>query len=470
MSYHAIVAPITEVLPHPNSDKGLLLVRIAGSQVITTTPYQVDDLTIFFPEGGALDDLFLFHNSEYRYSATLERTVKPNKDPNKSGLFEDTGRIRSIKLRGEISEGYISPLSSVAYTGVDISTLQAGTIFTELNNVPICKRYVSPAQAKREGTASPNAIKQRKQKIVMFKEHFDTENLKYHYTKIPTDARVLITEKLHGTSGRTGNILVATTISTEGYKRVLNLFAIVLDLIVKGQIAPSFRKLWEDSQKTISETYRTITGSRRVAFVEEKKDSYYIESTFRQRIHEQLEGKLHKGETVYYEIVGYQNPNSPLFHHTVKKDAVGTDLLKKFKNHLLGTTMEYSYGCNRELGECDIYVYRITQTNNDGYSVDLSYSQRLARCSLLGLKHVPRVFYGTIGELTRNGVLDLLNVCNELADRPSTLSDAHISEGICLEIEHPNMLKTFKNKSFNFRYLEGLIKDDETHIDLEEIS
>jgi hypothetical protein len=467
MAYEGIFAPITKISLHPNSDNGLKIVKIAGSQVITTVDYQVGDLACFFPEGGMLSPEFLFENSEYRFSSTLGTTVKSNKNPEKSGLFEASGRVRSIKLRGEISEGYIAPLSSFVFTGFSFDTVQAGYLFTELNGYPICDRYVSTKQ--REKTEK-NKEKTRTKKNIWaptFYEHFDTANFKYNYHRIPQDAHILITVKMHGTSGRTGNVLVTREKNLNWFQRLnFKVIKFYNDLIgLKNPFKEIFNK------ENITETsYETITGSRRVAFLNVIEDGYHKGTGFREKIHESLKNRLHKGETLYYEIVGYQSPNSPLFHHNVKKDNIGKDIEKQYKKYLIGNIMEYSYNCNRELGEHQIWIYRITQTNEDGHQIDLNYSQRIARCQLLGLNHVPRLFWGNIDQFTLGGKRDLLESMNELAEAPCSIFPKHISEGVVVEIEHPDMMKSFKNKSFSFRYLEGLIKDDDTYIDIEEIS
>ena len=42
---------------------------------------------------------------------------------------------------------------------------------------------------------------------------------------------------------------------------------------------------------------------------------------------------------------------------------------------------------------------------------------------------------------------------------PSTLDGKHIREGVCVRIEGGLNNKTFKFKSFEFKVLEGIIKD-----------
>ena len=473
MAYEAIIAPITEVLSHPNSTNGLLLVRIAGSQVITTIPYNVGDLACFFAEGGALEHEYLYENSEYRYSTTLEANVRENKNPEKSGLFDENGRVRSIKLRGEISEGYIAPLSSFAYTGFDFSNIQGGWTFTELNGHKICDRYISPAQKRviEQNALKAKESKSKQRKLIVqaptFLEHYDTQQLKHAYHHIPQDALILVTEKLHGTSGRTGHLRVTREVALPFWKKALVKLNGFIGSIIFGN--NPFSELLNPVHLT-TDQYETISGSRRVAYLKAVTDSYYRDTTFREKIHKELEGRLLPGETLYYEIVGYQAPNSPLFYHNVKKDNVGNDIIKKYGTFLRAAQMDYSYGCNRELGEFKIYIYRITHTNDLGTTIDLGYEQRIARCNVLGIPHVPKIYYGFVSELTRNGTLNLLEVIEELAARPSNLSNQHISEGVCTEITHPNMMRTFKAKNFAFRYLEGIVKDDSNYIDIEEVS
>ena len=472
MSYSAIVAPVPSVVPHPNSDNGLKLVKIAGSQVITSVDYQVGDLAVFFPVGGRISDEYLFNNSEYRFSASLGSTVRPNKILGKSGLFDENGRVRSIRLRGEPSEGYIAPLSSFAYTGFDFSGCDGGWLFTELGTYAICERYVSPTQQRQlDRAATANKTPGIRKKLVeapTFLEHFDTKNFKYTYQHIPEDALILVTEKLHGTSGRTGNVLVRRELALSAFERTCARARAFFEYLPQG-LVKAVQEAWL-LPSVASAKYETISGSRRVAFLNEIKDGYHVGTGFREAIHQSLEGRLHKGETLYYEIVGYQAPNSPLFHHKMKKDGVGTALLKQFKAHLQSNNMEYSYGCNRELGEHRIFIYRITYTNKDGHQIDLSYPQRVARCNILGIPHVPMVYYGFLRNFLQVQGPDLLANMNALADAPSSLSDAHISEGVVVEITHPEMMTTLKNKAFNFLYLEDLIKEDDSFVDIEEVS
>lgn len=471
MSYTGIIAPVSEVRPHPNSDKGLKLVTIAGHQVITTSECQVGQLMAFFPEGGQLSEEFLFENSEYRMSSN--GPVGPNKDPNKSGLFEASGRVRTIKLRGEISEGYMVPLENLSYTDWNLSDLPSGTTFTELNGRPICQKYVNRATREKIAKTSNNPQKKRKKEIPMFHEHYDTQNLRYNLHRLRPGMRIEFTEKLHGTSGRTGHVEVDVEVGQlPWYKRWACSISTWIDKTIIG-LTESRITSWE-----------TVSGSRRVVLAngEEGDRGYYSGTNFRQNIHNSLKSRLYKGETLYYEIVGYDRPGSPLFRHSVPKDNIGDSIRKQYKNSLRNNgDMEYSYGCDRELGNYEVYVYRITMTNEDGISIEYSREQIEARCELLGLRVAPNLGSGTLdfaeGRLMVRfyhgdewGYLPLNELCAHLASGPSTLDDRHIREGICVRVYSKDLQNVFKYKGFEFCHLEGITKNDDSLIDIEEAS
>ena len=68
-----------------------------------------------------------------------------------------------------------------------------------------------------------------------------------------------------------------------------------------------------------------------------------------------------------------------------------------------------------------------------------------------------------------NDIESLKTRVNGYLDKPSLLDSSHIEEGVCLRIEHDKM-EIFKQKSFSFCVLEGIIKEDQNYIDTEEAS
>ena len=138
---------------------------------------------------------------------------------------------------------------------------------------------------------------------------------------------------------------------------------------------------------------------------------------------------------------------------------------------LYGDKMNYRYG--QQIGSWNIYVYRITRTNEDGVVTELSWPQVKGRCKELGIEHVPEMAGDptpiVVGENTPLGDVGLM--ADAILEGPSHLDPTHIREGICLRIEQPDGKIWFaKHKSFTFKVLEGIIKDNENYVDREEIA
>jgi hypothetical protein len=443
----AIVAVIN-TRPHPNADR-LAIGMVAGYQVVTTITTETGTLGVYFPADTQLSHEFCHYNNEYRVATT--GPVGPNSDTtSKGGYFEANRRIRTISLRGQRSEGYWVPLSSLAFTGVNLDTLKEGDTFSTLGGTPVCNKYMNLATIHAKNANKQQKAKARQRVIPMFHEHTDTKKLRYGINTIPDGARLIITEKLHGTSGRTGHVQVKTQVpDLPWYKRVA---AWILGL-------------------TTLAVWQHISGSRRVVLQgkESRQNDYYQGSSFREEIHDTL--ALKHGETLYYEIVGYSSGGAPFMGSmslVEKSDEVRKALRKQY-----GDTMVFSYGC--EPGTYAIYVYRITVNNDVGDTWELSWDQIKARCTRLGLETVPELYQNVYKEdedqyeyITSKE--QLLDLCLNLSQGCSGLDSTHITEGVCVRVEHPEMFgTTFKYKGFNFCHLEGIRKNSD-QVDLEESS
>ena len=105
----------------------------------------------------------------------------------------------------------------------------------------------------------------------------------------------------------------------------------------------------------------------------------------------------------------------------------------------------------------------------DGYETELSWSQVKGRCKELGLEHVPElhreiIYLSNPGEIALN--TSAMYVVGE-----SVLDESHIREGVCVRIEKENgKTKTYKHKSFLFELLEGIAKESDDYVDVEEIN
>jgi hypothetical protein len=450
MSTEAIVCRII-TRKHPNADR-LVIGECAGYQIVTGVDTTDGQLGVYFPSGSQLSSEFCFENSAYRLHSL-------NKDQQKSGYFEPNRRVKAIKLRGARSEGYWVPVQSLEWTGVALSELTEGFTFTTLNGKPICDKYYTPATQKAMQNKQQKAFK--KLSVPMFKEHFDTKHLRTS-PSIPSGATIRIFEKLHGTSGRTSHALV---------KKQLSKFQQFWNKYLSGT-GLSFKE----------EEWLHVSGTRHVVmdpYTGSSKNPYY-KPNFRQHIHKSM--SLRKGETVYYEIVGYEGLSSAEDGHghgtlimpsqtisVEKNDEAARELRNQF-----GNCMTYTYGCKE--GEYKVYVYRITQTNVDAETVELSWPQVVARCRELGLETVPELggamFYdqNATNSSEKLNKQTLLQRCRSLSEGVSVLDQKHIKEGVCVRVESESSFTYYKYKSFYFDYLEGRARNDDSFVDPEEIS
>jgi hypothetical protein len=453
MSYQAIITHI-QVRPHPDpAIKRLAVGSAAGHQVIVGLDTPDNTLGVLFPPDGQLSDAMCHHNNLYRLGKGQ------NKDPKASGYFEENRRVRTQKFKGIPSEGIWLPVEALAWTGVDLSTLVPGYTFDTLNAKPVCEKYFSPAtlraqtQAKKQG----KAVKVMK----MFKEHFDTPQLRYTIGSIPDGARLIITEKVHGTSGRSCYGQVTETKYV--FPWYIRAYLKTLDWASNYVPLPEWTKINTDSYKLEHSSWQSVLGTRRVVRYGEGNtvNDYYAGTDFRERIHSRM--ALHKGETIYYEIVGYDG-NGGTIMSSYNLD--GTDDVHKELRKQYGSQIVFSYG--QEVGTCAAYIYRITMTNEDGHSVEYSWDQVVARAHDLGIPTVPPLADARLGpEFVKE---DLIRLCLKLSDGASTLDSKHIREGVCVRVEHPRMNTILKLKSFEFCHLEGIAKSFEDYIDTEDIS
>ena len=158
-----------------------------------------------------------------------------------------------------------------------------------------------------------------------------------------------------------------------------------------------------------------------------------------------------------------------------------------------GKTTIFSYGCDpegesfkHEYSDCwdgmnvrefkpqsDIYVYRMTMTNEDGAVVEYSPDFMRYRCEQMGVKTVP-VFAKVI--LPSEEYFDeehpVGNYVKEMAeqyyDGPDPIGKTHVREGVVVRIVNRPKFTAYKHKNFEFRVIEGIIKDIATAPDMEE--
>lgn len=430
MTYNAHITQIKNVRAHPNADK-LLLGECFGSQVVVGLHVKEDDIGVYFPTDGRLEPGFLEANNLVR---KLDAEGK-----NIGGMFDENGRVRTQKFRGEKSDGYFSSLESLSYTGIDITTLTPGIAFNELNGNKICDKYITT----NTRSFSPRVRKDRpKDNYPLFHKHVDTEQLAYNLAELNDGDILTITEKVHGTSGRTSHTLKVTQ---------SKIGSIVNSIFKKTIVKPKHE--WD-----------YICGSRNVTLTNLNNCVGFYgddDSRFRSEAHALFVGKLHKGENVYYEIVGWSNETSPLMPTCQNSKLKDKEFTKKY-----GKETTFHYGCPP--GTNDVYVYRMSITNEDGVETDYDYNTIVKRCSQLGVKVVPHISTIQYTKYVYSDGQTLLKLVDDMVSRESIITPAHIMEGVVVRINSTEW-KAFKYKSYEFRVIEGIIKDTGV-VDLEEAS
>ena len=429
MAYMAFITKITNVRTHPNAIK-LLLGECLGSQVVVGLDTKENDIGTYFPADGRLSDEFLTTNNLVR---KLDAEGK-----NIGGLFDANGKVRTQKIRGEKSDGFFCSLNTLAYTGFDTSDLKVGFAFSELSGHKICEKFISTK------TFSARDKKPReKSKFPLFHEMPDTEQLAYKLDELRDGMFLVITEKVHGTSQRSSNSIEE---KQSWYGRIVN-------GIFKRTIIQPRRE------------YKYVCGTRRVVLKDfETHSGYYgANEMFRKYAHEQFVGKLRKGESVYYEVVGYAGENTPIMPTCDNTKLQDKAFVKKY-----GKTTTFSYGCPP--GAHAVFVYRMSTTNDEGYEIDYSWDKVKHRCAEMDVNHVPELGRMVFKEYKTPGTAGtalLLYLDTEYVNGDSILTPTHIREGVVVRADGSHW-QAWKYKSFSFKVLEDIIKLNTDVVDIEE--
>lgn len=417
MAYSGFITTIKEIRKHSNADK-LNVVTVFGNDVVVGLGIEKGQKVVYFPTDGKLN-----------YDFAKENGLLREKDEfgNSTGGYMDAEKrnVTTIKLRGEKSDGLIMPIESLSKY-VDTSTLSDGDKIDTLGGVLICEKYIPKGKVSKPMSNQ----KVNNKKVVhypFFEQHLDTSQLAYNIGKFKEGDTVYISLKLHGTSQRTSNT-------------------------IKKQPLKWYHKLLNLKPKT---KWEVVTGTRRV-ILGDFKGGFYGDNSFRKQWHDKFENKLHKGESAFYEVVGYTDNGTSIMSTCNNKLTKDKEFIKKY-----GDTTTFNYGC--KVGQSDIYVYRMTMTNEDGQVIEYPWELVKLRCEQMGIKHAPELdkFIYTTQE-------DLMKRVNNFTDGADLIDPTHIREGIIVRIDNREKFTALKNKSFNFKLLEGIIKEVADVPDMEE--
>ena len=453
MAYCGYITRLKNVRPHSNADR-LLCGECFGNNVIVSLDYKENQLGVYFPVDGKLSEEFCNKHNLVRKKDENGNNVGGYLDPEKRN-------IKALKLRGEQSDGLFMPIESLS-DFVDIATLNEGDTITTLNGVLICEKYIPRTNPRsiRNNTNSKTKHKMKTITYPYFDEHIDTAQLAYNMNAFRAGDLIEITLKMHGTSQRTAYTLIQKE----------KTYPWVIDKV---------RRLFKLKPKVI-ENYDYISGTRRCT-LENYDGGYYGGNAFRKQHHDKFVGKLHKGEEVFYEVVGFTDTGTPIMPIVSNKKLDDKEFVKKY-----GSDTVFSYGCNPKGDkeghyedivwvepQSDIYVYRMTMTNPDGEVVEYSYDYMKYRCEQMGVKVVPMFTRFILHDYeletdTRTAGEIVKDVAEYYYDGVDPIGKTHWREGVVVRIVNRPKFTAYKHKNWTFKVLEGIAKDTAKEADMEE--
>ena len=434
------IVKVKELRAHPNADK-LYIATFFGNDTCVSIDTQVGDIGVYFP-----CDLQL--SLEFCIANHLCRKL-PDGTADTGYMEVDKRNITAIRLRGERSDGLYLPISCFNYCYNDDASayLKVGDIINEVNGHPICNKYI-PRTRKQNNTNGSNVSKTRKHKdpiAPLFKEHIDTAQLAYNLNAFKPGDLIEITRKLHGTSARIGYLPVL-----KGYKRTL------WDKITRKDGKPIYQ-------------YDYINGTRRTIICD-WDGGFYGSNEFRKHAFEAIKGKLHEGEEIFMELVGFTDDGVPIMGSVSNKKTNDKAFIKQY-----GDMTTFSYGCDPTgvtAPKNDFYVYRMTLTTHDGYTVEYSPEYTRYRCEQMGVKFVPVEWRGYIPEHPASETDDtitagewIMNKAEQYYDGPEPIDPRHVREGVVVRLVDKPSFTAYKIKNFSFKCIEGIAVADTTPVD-----
>ena len=451
MSYCGYVTNLMNVREHTNADNLVLATCFENTVCVAKDKYFEGQLGVYFPVDGQLSMEFCEKNGLLAVYDEFGKNI--------SGGYLDASKrnIRAIKLRGEQSDGLFLPIECLAYTGVDLKSLTPGTPITVVNEHDICKKYIPYKKNGKPSRVPAGQKLKKKNSTPTFFEHKDTEQLVYHLNEFKPGDYIEITRKLHGTSGRT-----AFVPTFNGGYTTNNPFHKFIAKILPVEKAQKFA----EKHCTPVFDYDIVTGTRRTV-LDNFDGGFYGSNEFRKQYHDFFKGKLWKGETVYYEIVGFTHDGTSIMGACSNEKLKDKAFVKQY-----GKTTVFSYGCdpNGANGkpQSDIYVYRMTMTNEDGQVVEYTPDFMRYRCMYMGVKSVPvewagfipneEVFTGTSCELTDAGQF-VLEKAEKFFDGPEPIDPSHIREGVVIRVINRPTFTAYKHKNHTFKVISGIIAE-----------
>lgn len=178
VNYLAKIVNIKEFSPHPKpSVERLKCASVDGFTILVGIDSK-PGLYVYFPAGCKINPQFLSYNNLFRHKEL-------NANPEESGMFDDNGRVKAIKLQDVISEGFLLPAVMLEnfITSVTNKEIEAtdGTEFDAVidgdKEFWINKKYVIHEQSSSHGDSKPKKKAKGINRVI-------DEQFRFHYDKL----------------------------------------------------------------------------------------------------------------------------------------------------------------------------------------------------------------------------------------------------------------------------------------------
>lgn len=261
-----------------------------------------------------------------------------NANPEVKGYLGKNRRVKAIRLRGVPSNALTLPAD---YFG----NPPLGTVFDTVDGVQVSNKYVTPVK-KTSTTANRQAKLWKRVDDKFLPEHYETGQWwREQERKFRPYDHVYVTQKLHGTSVRIGNVPVKRKLNW--FERLLSKLGVPVEKYYYDYIGGS-RKVIKDPQNVLQDHYYNT--------------DIWTEAALK------YGSLLPKGVILYGELVGYVSGTSQ--------------------------PIQKGYTYNVSPGNTELYVYRVAVVQGDGGLYDLSWPGVEQFCKERGLKTVPLLWEG----------------------------------------------------------------------------
>lgn len=245
------IVTVKEVLPHPNADRLELLVVKGWQAVAQKGVHTAGDKVIYFPIDSVLP------NDVEETIFTPGSKVKLNK-----------GRVKTIKLRGAISQGLV--------VGADLFNLGNEKVGADVTAKLNVTKYEPPVRRSGVGSVGKST---RKQSNPNFRKYTSIENYKNYNKLFHSEEIVVATEKIHGTNFRAGWV---PNYADKWWKKILKFFGVL----------PKWEFVYGSHNVQLQYKPMGHTG-------------YYDENVYLEAVRKHdLKSRMCHGEVVYGEIYG----------------------------------------------------------------------------------------------------------------------------------------------------------------------